>query len=73
MSWYLSVILKCSMLFRRVSCVLRWKIEEIETVCIHDTKICVCSRKEVYISGVKVFSLITSFFIFQNINEIFKV
>lgn len=56
-------VLKCSMVFRRVSCVSCKKIEEIETVYTNDMKICVYSRREVYISGLRAFSLITSFFI----------
>lgn len=51
------------MVFRRVSCVSCKKTEEIETVYTNDMKICVYSRREVYISGLRAFSLITSFFI----------
>lgn len=47
-------VIKCSMVFSRVSCVSCWKIEEIETVYTDDMKICVCSKEEIRISGMGV-------------------
>lgn len=42
------------MVFRRVSCVSCWKIEEIETVYTDYIKKCVCSKNWVWITDMGV-------------------